>query len=65
MYSGKCKKLAYVLRNLQTSRENNSEILRIKDANFSGYCFNVNINIKGDFQICVSVLLRILTENPN
>ena len=33
------KKIAYFLRNLQTSRVNNSRILRIKNAKFSGYCF--------------------------
>ena len=34
-----CYKFACFLRNLQTSRVNNSKILRIKNANFSGYCF--------------------------
>ena len=38
------KKLAYILRNLQTSRADNSRILRI-NAKFSGYCFYVNTNI--------------------
>ena len=40
-----CWKLAYSLRNLQTSRANNSRILRIKNAKFSGYCFYMNTNI--------------------
>ena len=31
-------KLAYFLRNLQTSLANNSRILRIKNSKFSGYC---------------------------
>ena len=52
-----CKKLAYFLRNLQTSRANNSRIVRIKNAKFSGYCFYMNKNIHGDFQICISVPL--------
>ena len=44
-----CWKLAYFLRNLQTSRD--------KNAKFSGYCFYMNTNIKGHFQICISVPL--------
>ena len=39
------KKLAFFLRNLQTSWANNSRILRIKNAKFSGYCFYMNTNI--------------------
>ena len=38
-------KLAYFLENLQTSRENNSRILRIKDAKFLGYCFYMKAHI--------------------
>ena len=53
-----CEKLAYFLRNLQTSRANISRILRIKNAEFSGYCLYMNTDIKGDFQICISVLLK-------
>ena len=52
-----CKKFAYFLRNLQTSRANNSRIVRIKNAKFSGYCFYMNTNIHRDFQICISVPL--------
>ena len=33
------------LRNLQTSRANKLRILRIKNANFSRYCFYMNTNI--------------------
>ena len=51
------KKLAYFLKNLQTSRANNSRILSIKNAKFSGYCFYININTYRDFQICISVPL--------
>ena len=39
------KKLAYFLRNLQTSWANNPRILRIKHVKFSGYCCYVNTNI--------------------
>ena len=39
------EKLAYFVRNLQTSRANNSRILMIKNAKFSGYCFYMNANI--------------------
>ena len=55
-------------RNLQknfwkTSRENNSRILRIKNAKFSGYCFYMKIHILADFQICISVPLNSTTES--
>ena len=52
-----CLKVAYFLRNLRTSRANNSRILKIKNAKFSGYWFYMNTNIKGDFEICISVPL--------
>ena len=51
------KNFAYLLRNLQTLRVNNSRILRIKNAKFLGYCFYMGTNIKGDLQICMSVFL--------
>ena len=37
---------------------NNSRILTIKNAEFSGYYFQTNLNIWGDFQICISVPLK-------
>ena len=48
------------LRNLQPSRTNNSRILRIKNANFSGVCFFFLYEHKyiGRFQICISVPLK-------
>ena len=50
-----CLKLAYSLKNFKIWRENNSGI-KIKNATFSGYCFNIkNTNVYGDFQICISV----------
>ena len=42
----------------QTSRANNSRILRIKNTKLSGYCLYKNSNIQGDFQINASVPLR-------
>ena len=45
-------------RRFQTSRVNNSIILRIKNMKLSGYCFHMNTNISGDFQICISVPSR-------
>ena len=51
-------KISLFLRNLQTSRANNSRILTIINAKFSGYYFFMDTNIKGDFQICISVPLR-------
>ena len=56
-------KTSLLFKKLQTSRVNNSRILRIKNAKFSGYCFYMNRNIYGDFQICISVPLRCLSEN--
>ena len=43
---------------MQTSRANNSKVLRIKNVKSSGYCFYLYIDIWGDFQICISVPLR-------
>ena len=48
-----------ISRNLQTSWANNSKILRIKNAKFSGHCLYMNRNILGDFQICISVPLML------
>ena len=50
--------MVYFLRNLQTSLANNSRILRIKNVKFSGYCYDTNIYIQGDFQICISALIK-------
>ena len=36
---------------------NNSIILRVKNAKLSGFCFYMNLNTLGDFQICISVPL--------
>ena len=36
---------------------NNSKILTIKIGKFPGYYFHMNLNIQGDFQICISVPL--------
>ena len=44
----------------QTLRVNNSRILIIKNAKPSGYYFYMNLNIWGDFQICISVPLSVL-----
>ena len=52
-------RIAYFLRKMPTSRVNNSRALRIKNAKFSGYCFDMNTNILRDFQICISVPLTI------
>ena len=42
----RCEKLAYFLRTLQTSGPNNSRILRIENAKFSGSCFYMSRNDK-------------------
>ena len=52
------EKLAYFLRKIQSLWVNNSRILTIKNAKLSGYYFYINLNILGDFQICVSVPLN-------
>ena len=49
-------KIILLLRNLQTSWANNLKILKIKSAEFSGYCFYMNTT--GEFEICISVPLR-------
>ena len=49
-------KIAYFLKGSPAS---NPRVLRIKNAKFSGYFFRINTNIHGDFQICISVPLRI------
>ena len=56
--------LAYFLRKIQTLRVNNSRILTIKNAKFSGYYFYMNLNIQGDFQICISVPLKGTVIHP-
>ena len=39
---------------------NNSRILTIKNAKFSGYYFYMSFNIWEDFQICISMSLMVL-----
>ena len=56
--------MAYFLRNLLTSRINNSRILRIRNAKYAGYCFYVNRNIYGDFQICICASLNLRAHAP-
>ena len=58
-------KLAYFLRNLRISRENNWRILRSENAKFSWYCFYMNTNIQGDLQICISVPLSTVHISQN
>ena len=57
-------KSSLLFRKTTTSRVNNSRILRIKNAKFSGYCFYMNLNIWWDFQICISVPLREKCNRP-
>ena len=45
---------------MKTLRVNNSRILTIKNAKFSGYYFYMNFNIWEDFQICISIPLMFL-----
>ena len=39
---------------------NNLRILVIKETNFSAYCFDMNANIYGNFQIFISVVWALL-----
>ena len=39
------KKIAHFLRKIQTLRENNSIKFGIKNKKFSGYCFDMNLNM--------------------
>ena len=57
-------KVAYFLRKIQNLWVNNWRILRIENAKFSGYCFNMNSNIHCNFQMCISVPLEKYTGCP-
>ena len=46
-----------MLRKTQILRVNNSRSLTIKNAKLSGCYFFSNLNVQGDFQICISVPL--------
>ena len=50
---------------MQTLRVYNSRILKNKNAKFSGYYFCMNTNIKGNFQICISVPLSNIILKAN
>ena len=45
---------------LQILRVNNSIILKIKNTKLSGYLFDMNTNIQGDFQICIQCTFKCL-----
>ena len=53
-------KTSLLLKKFTNFTDNNSRILKIKNAKFSGYCFYININIYRGFQICISVPLSNL-----
>ena len=44
---------------------NNSRILKINNAKLSGYYFYMNLNICGDFQICIGVPLIAYIEKED
>ena len=54
------EKVAYILRKIQTLWVNNSIILKIQNATFTGYYFYMNTSIWRDFQICISVPITFL-----
>ena len=51
-------KISLFFKKIQILRVNNSGILTIKNAKFSAYYFHKNLNIWGDFQICISVPIK-------
>ena len=55
--------MAYFLRKKQILRANNSKSIRIQNAKFSGYYFDMNTNIWRDFQICISVPLNQISHH--
>ena len=46
-------------RNVTLKLVNNKRIREIKNVKFSDYYFYMNTNIKGNFQICISVPLSM------
>ena len=48
---------------MQTLRVYNSRIPMINNAKFSGYYFYMNMNIYGDFRICIRVPLNIRSSH--
>ena len=51
-------KISRLFMKIQALWVNNSRILTSKNAKFSGYSFDMNLNIWGDFHICISLPLR-------
>ena len=49
-------KISLFLMNLQTSRANNSRIVGIRNAKFSGCCFYINTKIQRDFCVGVPII---------
>ena len=57
-------KISLLFKNF-TNFTGNSGILRIKNAKFSGCCFYMNTNMWGDFQISISVPLKLVFLKNN
>ena len=55
-------KISLLFKKIQTLRVNNSTILTIMNAKLSGYYIYMNLNMWIDFQICISVPLKINHE---
>ena len=49
----------FVNKHFANFKVNNLRIVKVKNTKFSGYYFYTNTDILGDFQICISVPLRI------
>ena len=55
-------KISLLFKKFTDFTANKSRIRRIWNAKFSGYCFYMNANIFGDFQIYISVTLSIIVQ---
>ena len=51
-------KISLLFKKKQTLRVNNSRIVTIKIVKLSRYYFYMNLNMRGDFQIRISVLFK-------
>ena len=55
-------KISPLFKKFTNLQVNNTKILRITNAKLPRYCFYMNTNIEGDFQICTSAPLTYLPQ---
>ena len=58
-------KISLLFKKKTNFRGNNSRILTVKNAKFSGHYFYMNSNIWCDFQICITVPLTLKISVTN